>query len=66
MEKNLVTEVGGGGGGAMQVPNDTSKNSTSPPYLVKDERALMSLKSGKKKKGTSPLLSCQLARKRLN
>ena len=27
--KNLVT------GGVMQLSNDTSKNSTSPPYLVK-------------------------------
>ena len=27
-------------GGVMQLPNDTSKNSTSPPYLVKNERSL--------------------------
>ena len=34
--KNLVTE------GVMQLSNDTSKNSTSPPppYLVKNERSL--------------------------
>ena len=25
----------------MQLSNDTSKNSTSPPYLVKNERSLM-------------------------
>ena len=35
MAKNLVT-----GGGFMQLSNDTSKNSTSPPYLVKNERSL--------------------------
>ena len=35
MGKNLVT-----GGGVMQLSNDTSKNSTSPPYLVKNERSL--------------------------
>ena len=35
MGKNLVT-----GGGVMQLPNDTSKNSTSTPYLVKNERSL--------------------------
>ena len=34
--KNLVT-----GGGVMQLSNDTSKNSSSPPYLVKNERSLM-------------------------
>ena len=34
MRKNLVT------GGVMQLSNDTSKNSTSPPYLVKNERSL--------------------------
>ena len=28
------------GGGVMQLSNDTSKNSTSPPYLVKNERSL--------------------------
>ena len=33
--KNLVT-----GGGVMQLSNDNSKNSTSPPYLVKNERSL--------------------------
>ena len=27
------------GGGVMQHSNDTSKNSTSPPYLVKNERS---------------------------
>ena len=27
-------------GGFMQLPNDTSKNSTGPPYLVKNERSL--------------------------
>ena len=27
-------------GGVMQLSNDTSKNSTSPPYLVKNERSL--------------------------
>ena len=32
--KNLVT------GGVMQLSNDTSKNSTSTPYLVKNERSL--------------------------
>ena len=32
--KNLIT------GGVMQLSNDTSKNSTSPPYLVKNERSL--------------------------
>ena len=26
--------------GVMQLPNDTSKNSTSRPYLVKNERSL--------------------------
>ena len=31
--KNSVT------GGVMQLSNDTSKNSTSPPYLVKNERS---------------------------
>ena len=36
MGKNLVT-----GGGVMQLSNDTSKNSTSPPYLVKNERSLI-------------------------
>ena len=36
MGKNLVT-----GGGVMQLSNDTSKNSTSHPYLVKNERSLM-------------------------
>ena len=35
MGKNLVS------GGVMQLSNDTSKNSTSPPYLVKNERSLM-------------------------
>ena len=35
MGKNLVT-----GGGVMQLSNDTSKNSTSPPYLVKIEQSL--------------------------
>ena len=34
--KNLVT---GWGGGVMQLSNDTSKNSTSPPYLVKNVRS---------------------------
>ena len=34
-EKNLVM------GGVMQLSNDTSKNSTSPPYLVKNERSLI-------------------------
>ena len=33
--KKLVT------GGVMQLSNDTSKNSTSPPYLVKNERSLI-------------------------
>ena len=33
--KNLVT-----GGGVMQLSNDTSKNSTSPSYLLKSERSL--------------------------
>ena len=28
------------GGGVMQLSNDTSKNSTSPPNLVKNERSL--------------------------
>ena len=28
-------------GGVMQLSNDTSKNSTSPPYLVKNERSLI-------------------------
>ena len=37
MGKKLVT------GGVMQLSNDTSKNSTSPPYLVKNERSLMIL-----------------------
>ena len=32
--KNLVT------GGVMQLSNDTSKSSTSPLYLVKNERSL--------------------------
>ena len=36
MGKNLVT-----GGGVMQLSNDTSKNSTNPPYLVKNERSLI-------------------------
>ena len=36
MGKNLVT-----GGVVMQLSNDTSKNSTSPPYLVKNEWSLM-------------------------
>ena len=27
--------------GVMQLPNDTSKNSTSHPYLVKNERSLI-------------------------
>ena len=35
MGKKLVTW-----GGVMQLSNDTSKNSTSPPYLVKNERSL--------------------------
>ena len=35
MGKNLVT-----GGGVTQLSNDTSKNSTSPPYLVKNEQSL--------------------------
>ena len=30
-------------GGVMQLSNDTSKNITSPPYLVKNERSLSSL-----------------------
>ena len=34
MGKNLVT------GGVMQLSNDTSKISTSPHYLVKNERSL--------------------------
>ena len=38
-EKNLVT------GGVMQLSNDTSKNSTSPPYLVKNERSLRVLRA---------------------
>ena len=29
------------GGGVMQLFNDTSKNPTSPPYLVKNERSLI-------------------------
>ena len=33
--KNLVT------GRVMQLSNDTSKNSTSPPYLAKNERSLI-------------------------
>ena len=37
MGKNLVT---GGGGEVMQLSNDASKNSTIPPYLVKNERSL--------------------------
>ena len=28
-------------GGVMQLSSDTSKNSTSPPYLVKNERSLI-------------------------
>ena len=35
MGKNLVAW-----GGVMQLSNDTSKTSTSPPYLVKNERSL--------------------------
>ena len=30
-------------GGVMQLSNDTSKNSTSPPYLVKNERSPMGM-----------------------
>ena len=37
MGKNLIT-----GGGVMLLSNDTSKNSTRPPYLVKNERSLKS------------------------
>ena len=33
MEKNLMTR-----GGVMEFFNDSSKNPTSPPYLVKNER----------------------------
>jgi len=36
MEKNLIT-----GGGVIQLFNDTSKNPTSPHYLVKNERSLI-------------------------
>ena len=44
-----ITFIGGGGswkkfcywGGVMQLFNDSSKNPTSPPYLVKNERSLM-------------------------
>ena len=32
-------------GRVMQLSNDTSKNSTSPPYLVKSERSLSALLS---------------------
>ena len=37
----------------MQLSNDTSKNSTSPPYLVKNERSLSSLffLQGRKRQG---------------
>ena len=37
MGKNLVT------GGVMELSNDTSKNSTNPPYLVKNDRSLSRL-----------------------
>ena len=40
-EKNLVT------GGVMQLSNDTSKNSTRSPYLVKNERSLTFLHTHK-------------------
>ena len=41
------------GKGVMQLSNDTSKNSTSPPYLVKNERSLSSLffLQGRKRQG---------------
>ena len=33
-------------GWVMQLSNDTSKNSTRPPYLVKNERSLIGLQIG--------------------
>ena len=38
MGKNLVT------GGVMQLSNDPSKKSTNPPYLIKNDRFLLSTK----------------------
>ena len=55
MGKNLVT-----GGGVMQLSNDTSKNITSPPYLVKNERSLSSLALWRR---TSGKLKGKLAKK---